>query len=383
MGDESAGLLPHTGGPHSFHPDSSGHAMMSFKHSPSLTFSLLAGAVAMALATGAHAAENRAQRYSAGLGGSDMTNMLAPGWYGQAAMIHYHAKQLKGNDGNDAVQRGVQTVPGVGAVPYTAPITHFRADAYVLLPRATYVSTQKILGGHVGFTAMLPLVFRQTSITGSASVSPSVPSGAAALIVGGVNQTIARQSGEKLGVGDLEMAPLVNWEIGDHQTVTLTPTVVFPTGEYDAAKPVNSGFGRYYTFRPSVQYGFIGDGWDVGARAVFSANTRNKDTQYRSGNMFNLDFALMKFVSEDVRLGVQGYVVQQLTDDTSDNATTQATLNAIDGSKMRVYALGPAWAWIKNGGEMLVEGKILKEFGARNRSEGTTYMLTVSKPFGL
>jgi len=50
---------------------------------------------------------------------------------------------------------------------------------------------------------------------------------------------------------------------------------------------------------------------------------------------------------------------------------------------MRAYALGPALAWIKNGGELLMEGKILQEFGARNRAEGTTYMLTISKPFGL
>lgn len=356
---------------------------MSFKLSSSLTLPLLASAVAMTLSTGAHAAENRAQRYSAGLGGSDMTNMLAPGWYGQAAMIHYHATQLKDNNGDNAVLRGVTTVPGIGAVPYTAPLTNFRADAYVLLPRATYVSTQKILGGHVGFTMMLPLVHRQTSISGNASVSSLIPSGTAALITAGVNQTIARQSGDRTSVGDLEMAPLVNWEIGDHQTVTLTPTVVFPTGDYDASKPVNAGFGRFYTFRPSVQYGFIGDGWDVGARAVFSANTRNKDTKYRSGNMFNLDFAIMKFVSEDVRLGVQGYVVQQLTDDHSENATAQATIAATNGNKMRTYALGPALAWIKNGGEMLVEGKVLQEFGARNRAEGTTYMLTVSKPFGL
>ena len=131
------------------------------------------------------------------------------------------------------------------------------------------------------------------------------------------------------------------------------------------------------------QYGFIGDGWDVGARMVLSFNTKNKDTNYKSGTMFNVDFAAMKFVTEDLRLGVQGYVVNQLTKDSSDDANVQAAIDAADGAKMRAYAAGPALGWIVNGGEMVVEGKLLKEFGARNRSEGTTYMLMLSKPFGL
>jgi hypothetical protein len=351
---------------------------MSLKKSPPLALTALVGALVLAHAGSSLAAENRAQRYSAGLGGSDMTNMLAPGWYGQVAMIHYHATKLKGDDGNGAVKAGVAAISPSVSVPYTAPISHFRGDAYALLPRATYISTNKLLGAHVGFTLMLPLVNRQTSIAGSATSTPTVPA-----IIADVNARIAAQSGSASGIGDLEIAPLLNWEIGENQTVTLTPTMVFPTGDYDASKPVNASFGHFYTFRPSVQYGFIGDGWDVGARAVFSVNTRNEANGYKSGNMFNLDFAAMKFVTEDVRLGVQGYVVQQLTDDNSTDATAQAGIKAANGNQMRAYALGPALAWIKNGGELLMEGKILQEFGARNRAEGTTYMLTISKPFGL
>jgi hypothetical protein len=260
----------------------------------------------------------------------------------------------------------------------------------------------------VGFTVMLPIIERQTRINGSnsfvdqtaniaagyndtnATINAAAPTAAAGVNAGiqsNVNSQVAAslagRSGSRAGHGDLEFAPVFNWEIGDHQTATLTPTVILPTGRYDAGSPVNPGFGNFYTFRPSFQYGFIGDGWDVGARAIFSFNTRNKDTGYKSGTMFNLDFALMKFVSDDVRLGLQGYVVQQLTDDKSDVAATQATINATDGAKMRAYAVGPAVGWIVNGGEMVVEGKMLKEFGARNRSEGGTYMLMLSKPFGL
>ncbi len=380
------------------------------------TLTIAASAVALLSATAAHAAENRGQRYSAGVGGSDMTSMLVPGWYGQVAMLHYHATKLKGNDGKDVgafsgnVPNSELTALGPAAaafpagVSYTGRLTHFRADAYALLPRITYVSHKQVLGANVGFTAMLPLVKRQTAISGASELAPSfTPTLTGALIGGGLSAPVAAatagqaaiglsggiddklsatRGGTNSGIGDLEVSPVLHWEIGDHQAVTFAPTIVLPTGEYNKSKAVNPGFGKFYTFRPSVQYGFIGDGWDVGARAVLSFNTRNKDTKYRSGNMLNIDFQAMKFVSEDVRVGLQGYVVQQLTDDSSDLANVQAEIDAADGSKMRAYALGPAVAWLKNGGEMLVEGKVLKEFSARNRTEGTAFWLTVSKPLG-
>lgn len=412
---------------------------MNSKNVSLISVSLVASAVIAALALPAQAAENRAQRYTPGLGGTDMTTMLAPGWYGQVAMIHYHATKLKDKNGDGAAlasssisaatvagaagqvaaaaagnpalvtpvaqQVGLQ-LAGTG-IGYNTKLANFRADAYVALPRVTYISANKFLGAHVGFTAMVPLVERQTSLAGqtvftdrSAAISQGIlaASGSANLAAGAtpatvsrlqssvntqVDADIAKRKGSNTGIGDLEFAPVLNWEIGDHQTATLTPTLILPTGEYDKVNATNPGFGKFYTFRPSFQYGFIGDGWDVGARLVLSFNTKNKDTNYKSGTMLNVDFAAMKFVTEDLRLGVQGYVVNQLTKDSSDDATLQAGIDAADGAKMRAYAVGPALGWIVNGGEMMVEGKLLKEFGARNRAEGTTYMLTVSKPFGL
>jgi hypothetical protein len=411
---------------------------MNSNNVSTISASLVASAVIAALALPAQAAENRAQRYTPGLGGTDMTTMLTPGWYGQVAMIHYHASKLKDKNGDSAVLASgsisAATVAGAAGqvaaaaasnpalvtpvaqqvglqlagqgMAYNTKLSNFRADAYVALPRVTYISANKFLGAHVGFTAMVPLVERQTSLAGqtvftdrSAAINQGIANVGGSVLAAGatpatvsrlqssvntqVDADIAKRNGSNTGVGDLEFAPVLNWEIGDHQTATLTPTLILPTGEYDKNAATNPGFGKFYTFRPSFQYGFIGDGWDVGARMVVSFNTKNKDTKYKSGTMLNVDFAAMKFVTEDLRLGVQGYVVNQLTKDSSEDATVQAVIDAADGAKMRVYALGPALGWIVNGGEMVVEGKLLKEFGARNRAEGTTYMLMLSKPFGL
>ena len=354
----------------------SGNCLVSASPAKVLTLVL-----ALAGVTQAMAAENGQQRYSAGIGGSDMTTPLVPGWYVQMPMVAYHASKIKGDDGKAAT-----SYTGMG---FRADTT-IKADNRALLPRVTFLDSTRFLGANVGFTAMLPLVQRKATFGASA---PAGVNGAQVIDINGttLNQALAAraatQNGSEIGIGDFEFAPLLHWEIGDHQAVTFTPTIVLPTGDYNAAQRVNPGYGNFVTFRPSVQYAFIGDGWDVGARAVLSFNTRNKDNGYYSGNMFNLDWQLMKFVSDDVRVGLQGYFVRQLSKDTQDlSLYSPAQLSAgaakeiINGNKASVNAAGPAIGWLKNGGEMLLEGKFLKEFDARNRTEGQAFWLTVSKP---
>ena len=61
-------------------------------------------------------------------------------------------------------------------------------------------------------------------------------------------------------------------------------------------------------------------------------------------------------------------------------AIDQFLIDQEKGSKASVNAIGPAVAWLMNGGEMLIEGKFIKEFGAKNRTEGQAFWLTISKP---
>ena len=313
--------------------------------------------LALAAATSAMAAENGNQRYSAGIGGSDITTPIVSGLYFQAPMVAYHASKIKGNDGKQLTFLN------------PAAKVEIDTDTYAVLPRLTYISSHRLLGAHVGVTAMLPIVKRKATFD-----VPALPNGHP------IKTGVQGFTGSETGVADLEVSPVMHWEIGDNQSVTFAPTIVMPLGDFKDGRRVNPGFGDYYTFRPSVQYGFIGDGWDLGGRAVMSFNTRNNDSEYYSGKIFNFDWQAMAFVSEDIRVGVQGYFVRQLQADTSNRAAAQAAIDAQGGNKASVNAIGPAVAWLMNGGEMLIEGKFIKEFGAKNRTEGQAFWLTISKP---
>jgi hypothetical protein len=379
--------------------------------------------LALSAASATMAAENGLQRYSPGIGGSDMTSPLVPGWYGQVATVAYHASKLKGADGSGSTSnlskvipatasaRTAALAPAYAAIGYAAglPVNFnlgVKVDVQAIQPRLTYLSTKQVLGGNMGFTVMVPVIRRKADFTASGLSVPSTfqprltaalggsptAAGTAAATVSGVEGNVVAgidaMDGTVVGMGDVEFSPIVHWEIGDHQAVTFAPTLVLPTGDYKVDRRLNPGYGNFVTFRPSVQYAYIGDGWDLGGRAVLSFNTRNKDNGYYSGTMFNLDFQAMAFVTEDVRLGLQGYWVRQIGRDTQDLSGFSAqqqfalatTSDLSSGNKASAVAAGPAVAWLRNGGEFMLEGKFLKEYKARNRTEGQAFWLTLSKP---
>jgi hypothetical protein len=71
--------------------------------------------------------------------------------------------------------------------------------------------------------------------------------------------------------------------------------------------------------------------------------------------------------------------VVQTTRDRLDGAPDAGQALTVD-RKGRVFGMGPTLAWIKAGGDMLVDVRAIKEFGARDRPEGAALWITLSLP---
>jgi hypothetical protein len=353
----------------------------------------------------ASATEKFDLRYAPGSGGGDLSAPLEAGSYFQLPTFIYRAKitsdPMNVTQGAEELFTG-PLAPLAAAFPAanatTAVTSKVKVEANVLLPRWIWMSKHEWLGATVGATAMLPLMQKRLDVTtqvGSTTVSGVDPTALSALTGGalttdalaavtnsavssGASAQASAFSGSRFGAGDLELAPLLRWS-RESQQVIFAPTIVLPTGQYDKNRAVNAGAGNYYTFRPTLQFGHIGDKWDFGARAALSINTKNKDTGYRSGNVLNLDYALMHSLSDQFRAGVNGYAVVQTTRDRSDSVPDASQALTAD-RKGRVYGIGPGMAWIKGAGDMLLDARLVKEFGAVDRPQGYALWVNLSFP---
>ncbi|WP_374354316.1 transporter [Chitinimonas sp.] len=336
----------------------------------------------------AHASENYDLRYAPGIGGADMSAPFEGGWVIQAPAYRYHgtidhqARQIQ-----DLSSRGLPA--GVNAdIRSDSRIT---IDVAGVLGRVSYMSNHKVLGAQLGVTALLPVLSKKTAVkvlgVNSSINAPGLDSLNQAIRAGATvsaNRIAAANSNSRFGLGDLEIAPMLRWA-SDNSQWLLVPAIILPTGSYDADKAANPGSGKFYTFRPLVQYSYIGEGWDLGIRGSLAINSENKDTHFRTGNYLNADFALMKSVSDAWRLGVAGYLVAQTTADSRSQTSTDEALLARQaltlGSKGHVYGLGLQFAYLQGGGDYLIDGRIVREFGAEDRPQGTTVLLNASLPF--
>jgi hypothetical protein len=251
-----------------------------------------------------------------------------PGWYGVLYANYYNANRFNDSHGNSSI-------PG------------FNFSAEVLAARLFYMSNLRLAGGRLGAFA----------IGSIASLQSSSSSG----------------KDHQNGVGDITVGPTVGWDIGTfHPLVALD--IVLPAGGYDMARSLNTG-GNYYSFRPIVAFTYLpANGLELSAKITYTFNLSNSDTNYRSGQIFHFDYSVSYPLTTKLRLGVNGYYLNQTTDDYQYGAPVNG-----DGFRGRVAAVGPAAHF--QYGKVGVDLKAIKEFAARNRPEGTSVWAKVAVPF--
>jgi hypothetical protein len=363
---------------------------------------------ALAACGSAAATEDYDLRYAPGYGAADMSAPFEGGWVFQAHAYFYsgnvRGSQQVATDLTPALSAALHTaLPANSAGAVTTLNTNAQINVNGLLPRLSYMSAHTFLGATVGATALLPLLNKgnEASITGISStlngIAATLPAPNQAALLGLVNAGAAQQgaavaaanSNKTWGIGDLEVSPILRWSTEATQTLFVL-TAVLPTGDYDQGRAANPSAGKFFTFRPAVQFSYIGNGWDLGSRVAWSYNTRNTLTKYKSGSYTNVDLALMKSVSDSTRVGLAGYAVNQLTKDSTSltpaefvarGAAFDAREAATLDKKGRVFGVGPELAYIHGAGDFLVDARIMKEFGVEDRPKGFTAFLSVAKPF--
>ncbi|KQV90485.1 transporter [Rhizobacter sp. Root1221] len=279
----------------------------------------------------AHAIENGAPITPFGVMDFGAGQVPPPSEYGTVGLrvASYRASKLRDNDGHVSAVKPDLAVDSVG-VAFIKMTSYSLGDA------------------KFGWGAVLP--YLRTSL----DLEVPTPVGSLAL------------SGKNSAQGDLQLIPVIlQWNPAPGWYANVQLQVQLPTGGYDQARLINAGT-NHWTVSPVLAFTHIGaSGFEVSSSIQVNFNGRNKDTDYKSGIEYLQEFALGQHVGPWT-LGLGGYYQQQVSDDKA------ASLASGNGNRARVMALGPAVNYFDLGsGWPLVWVHAYKEFGARNRSQGT------------
>jgi hypothetical protein len=241
-----------------------------------------------------------------------------PGTYFLDYLTYYKADKLKDGSGNSS--------------PFDLKVT---ANVFRLL----HVTNYKILGGFWGVQMFVPIL--------------------------NVDVTVPGRSQSKTGLGDIIVDPFIlSWHWKNFHLVTGLD-IYIPTGEFNKNNLANPG-RNYWTFEPVVGATFISDsGFEVSGKFMYDFNTKNDDTEYKSGQEFHFDYTIaQKFGNFSVGLG--GYYYKQMTNDKLNGVKVDP-----DGFKGQVFAFGPQVKYdYKNMSFIL---KYQTETSVENRPEGDKF----------
>jgi len=291
---------------------------------------IVIAAVAVLASGSALATEGGGSIYPIGVENYVCCALPPPGVYGMVYAGRYSADQVRGNSGQ------VVTPPT------------FKVTASAVVPRIVWVTPQTVAGASLAVHAILPIVDLDVD------VMPGLRQG-------------------KTGIGDMIFGPALGWHHSPQLHTLLALDVFAPTGEFNKNDLANIG-RNYWALQPIAGISYIDPrGLNADAKVMWLYNLKNKDTNYRSGQEFIVDYAVGWGFGNGWTLGVGGYVYQQLNDDKLNGAT-------VPDNKARAFAIGPSIKF-DSGKGWFVTAKYTPESSVRNRADGAAFWLKAVFPF--
>jgi anthranilate 1,2-dioxygenase (deaminating, decarboxylating) large subunit len=268
------------------------------------------------------------------------------GWYFQEYAINYNSHRL--NDG-----RGSNL-----ALPKRD--VHFQA----LASQISYLSDVHWGNAALGWDMVLPVVTKMD-------------------VNDGLNNSALKAQS---GMGDLLFGPFFQFdpimgEDGPKFIHRIELDVIAPTGDYDSNRDINPS-NHAWSFNPywAGTY-FFTQKWTASARLHYLYNFKNNDPGYgygdvsdiQAGQALHANFATEYAVTDKLRLGVNGYWLNQITD-------TKADGHGLSGRREKVWAVGPGSMYSFSPDDHVFANAYFEQ-DVKNRPEGTRLVFRYTHHF--
>jgi hypothetical protein len=228
-------------------------------------------------------------------------------------------------------------------------------ESTAVIPRIDYLSPLRVAGGRLGIYVAQPWLKQEVAAFGMSDTRESM--------------------------GDTTVSPIILWDMGKNLTLAAAVEITVPTGQYDSDRLANTS-NNFYTYKPLFSFTWLPtENTELSMKTTYSFNRENKDTDYRSGQIFHFDYSASYRLNDNVTVGLNGYYLKQTTDDKQYGRTVQfAGQDVDDGVRGQVFAIGPALhvTFLKYAS---AEIRWAKEFDVENRPEGEMLWAKISIPF--
>jgi hypothetical protein len=286
------------------------HMRMTANRKRALCLALMTATAALVCPGKALAVEGAMSPYLKGLGGF-MSGILPPH---EGTYVNNFYYGFDGEAGNN-VRNGV--------VELNVDIS---LDAYLL--QGLFVTDAKILGGTYAFGVIVDYVW----------------AGLDADLTGPLGNTLSISLTSD-GISDSFAYPIMlGWHDGNwHWNAAIG--VLLPTGEYEQGQ-LNVGKNIWALIpQAAITYFDPESGWDISAAAAYVTMSRNDATDYQSGDIVHLDWAIGLHLDEAWEVGVAGNFVHQISGDSGTGAR-------LGSFKAESIGIGPAVSYSTKIGEM-------------------------------
>ena len=235
------------------------------------------------------------------------------------------------------------------------------ADFYTAL----WVPSTNFLGGTLSLGGAMPVA------------APMID--ASAVLNGPNGQALGVQKHDStLAIGDpLAMASL-GWKSGK-LNVAVSGFANIPVGYYREGQLANIAFHRWAGDASlAASWHDEESGWDISGKVGFTFNGTNDVTDYTSGTDLHFEAGIEKALNKKFSIGALGYYFQQISDDSGSGAT-------LGGFRGRVAALGGTIAYntVLGRAPSTFRVRLVQEFDAQNRLEGTGGFLSLTLPLSM
>ncbi|MFM0047789.1 SphA family protein [Paraburkholderia sediminicola] len=294
--------------------------------------------------------------YGGPVGGTDLGNAYLPartGFYGGIVAGAGHDSTAYGNDGHALTNVKVSD-------------TNVYEVGFGLL----YVYPFKLFGGTLASSVQIPLKYGHIDLSNDSTY------------IGGFSDTYSDLLVWSKYIGSIdqnpEASPLPLLPYG--LTVKLAYSMIFPTGKYNATQIASPGHNDFFyipnfAFTYLTRPNFLGDGFEISAHVFLDFASRNHQTNYSTGPVGDIDFALTERMGP-WQVGLAGYYAKQWEDDVQNGQIVGG-----NGKKLEALGMGPVVAYTIPAWKTAVKLKVLLPVAQRNTLGSSTVFLSAVRSF--